>query len=181
MVGVNILVVLELLKQALYALNATNEYQDLDIGRIDNAFVHTAVDKTGMVLYAPYDLDTSAPLTVRISFIAQDTGDFVFWVNFGITSDGDTVQVSDAAAPTSISAESHESKTITITTAYEQQTEIFELDVSNVISRRSSGHPDIMWITLARNPADTEDNLADAVDIIQVSPYYVQWSEGSHE
>jgi hypothetical protein len=169
------------LDQNLYALNKANDYEDLDIGGIDNSYANTALDRTGMTMYAPYDMDTSGALKLMVSFTSTGTGDFVFYVNFGITREGDTINTTEAAAPTSITAEQHLSSTITISTANQQQTEIFDIDISEVIARRSSGFPDLIWISLARDGGGAGETLAAAVNVIQMSLIYTRWSGGSHE
>lgn len=163
-----------------YALNSAGGAQeDLAAGRLENSFANGVIDRAGLCLYAPYDMDTSAPLVLRLSFAGKGTGNVVWFINFGITRDGDTIETS--GGPASINSELHLSKTVAIGAVDQQVSTEVEIDVSGVIPRRSTGLPDLLWISIARDGGSGSDTVTAAVNMIQISPTYTRWSEGGHE
>lgn len=168
--------------QDLFVLNKANDYEDLGIGRIENSFADNVVSRAGLIKFSPLDLDTSSPLTLNISWVPRATGQMDWKVNFGIIRDGDPVATSEGAAATSITGELHLSTLATVGTINQRHYTSIDIDVCDVISRRASGGADELWITVARDGrvGNGNDTIGGAVDIIQIVPQYVKWSDGGH-
>lgn len=49
------------------------------------------------------------------------------------------------------------------------------LDISSLISRRSAGYPDTLWITIEQADAGAEDCAG-----FVLNPEYTKWCEGVH-
>ena len=164
----------------VYALNsAGGTTQDLGVGRAENKFQLT-VDSVGLCTYAPYDIDTSCPIILRWSFIGENTGNVVWFINFGITRDGSTIGTTVGGAPASVVGELHLSKLVAIGSTNTQISTSIEIDVSDIVSRRAVGIGDLMWISIARDGNTGSDTINGNVDIIQISPVYTRWAEGYH-
>lgn len=170
--------------QDLYVLNLANVWEDIGVGRIENDFVNGVIDQQGICVYIPFDMDTSCPLRLRFTFISTSgaPGDVEWFVNAGFTSDGDTVSDAVGGAPATIKGEQHISSVVTVAANDAQQTAEFEIDVSEMVSRRMGAYGDILWISIARDATagNPDDTLGGDVAIIQVRPVYTKWCEGGH-
>lgn len=168
--------------QDLFVLNKTEEYEELGIGRVENSFADNSVSRVALVKFAPYDLDTSTPLTLRISWVPRGTGQMDWKVNFGIIRNGDTIATAIGSAGTSITGEQHLSELVTVTTPDVRHLVEIDIDVSEIIARRSTGESDEMWISIARDSrvGNTNDTISADIDVIQISPIYLKWSNGDH-
>lgn len=169
--------------QDIFVLDSpTSDALDLGVGRIENSFPNNTITRSGLVVYSPLDLDTSVPLRLRFSFFALGAGDIEWFVNFGITRSGDTLATSEGGAPASITGEQHLTEIVTVGGVNTQEYVEFDIDVSETISRRSSGLPDLLWISIARDATagNLNDTISAAVVITQISPGYAKWSLGSH-
>lgn len=152
---------------------------DLKAGMLNNSFTGGVFKIIGKAIYAPYDIDTSAPLTLRMVFQTSATGDAAFNINFGVTADGDSITTSGGAI--SIRGEQHLTAVKTVTAANQQFSLDVDIDVSKVIPRRPGGGPDIFWLSIGRLANSGLDTLNGTVNMIQISPTYTAWSQGSHQ
>ena len=167
--------------QPLFALNAAGgTTQDIVIGRVENSFGTGSVRRVGMCFYAPFDIDTSNPIELRWTFKAQALGDVVWFINFGISRDGDVIGNNDGSAPVTMIGEEHLSETVAVSVINEQITASKSINISEVISRRSTGESDVLWISIAREGNTGSDTVNGNANMIQISPVYTRWSEGSH-
>jgi hypothetical protein len=153
---------------------------NLDIGRRENLFSNTATDRIGFNAYLPLDLDTSSPIRLRFSLVTDDnSGGNIDWVvRWGYTTDGDSVYPSQAAAPATGPNEQNITQSIAAPTVSNQQATIqFNLDVSTMVSRRSVGFGDIIWVTLQRTSGDTHGG---DVALLNLQAFYTKWCNGGH-
>ena len=88
-------------------------------------------------------------------------GNIDWKIRWGYTADEQLIAVSEAA-PTSANV---------------QKSYKFDLDVSDMIARKSAGFGDILWVTIERT---TGDGHGGAVAMINIVAYYTKWCEGEH-
>ena len=134
------------------------------------------------MVFAPLNLDTSAPLSIRVSWIAGATGQMDWKLNMGIVNTGDTITTTVGGAPTTITGEQHISTLQTASAINTRYTTTMDLDVSKVIARRSTGESDEIWLSLARDgtAGNANDTIIGSVYAIQISPTYCLWCQGAH-
>lgn len=156
---------------------------NLDVGRLENMFENATVDRSGFVGHLPFDFDTSCPIKLRVSMFSVGTsGGNIRWVlRIAKSSDGDSVYETRQKAPPTAP---EQTEIISIlpapSTLNVQLTHEFEFDVSQMVSRRSSGFGDLLWITLERTGNHGDDTHNDDIAAISISAYYTRWCEGGH-
>jgi len=153
----------------------------LAVGRIENYFQAGQQGRIGMNTYLPFDIDTSCPILFRWVFLGTDnsTGTTVDWVvRWGWSADSDGVYPGTSAPSTGPNEQSISIST-NLTTRRIQYSEVVELDISEMKSRRSAGNGDIFWLSIQRS-GDT-DTYGGNVAMINVSPVYKAWNLGGHE
>jgi len=155
---------------------------NIGVGMIENNFANGATDRTGMAFYVPLDLDTSSPLRFRLSYFGTTNGtDSVDWViRYGYTAPGDSIYTSTADSPTTGPNEQSVTRSTAMPAIEETlQSEIFELDVSGIITERSNAASgDILWITIQRTGGT--DTYGGNLIMVSISPYYTKWRDGGH-
>lgn len=161
---------------------------NLDVGRVENSFANGAIDRSGFNAYLPFDLDTSCPIRLRWSwFESVASTDAITWVlrwgytNSDLTSAESNVYPSTAAAPaTGPNEQSLTINTPAINQTNKQRTYEAELDVSDLVSRRSgaTNFGDILWFSLQRS--GSTDPYSGSCYVIALSAYYSAWCEGGH-
>lgn len=152
----------------------------LDVGRRENLFSNNATDRIGFNAYLPLDLDTSAPIRIRFSIITSNAseGNIDWVVRWGYTSDGDSVFGSTATAPTTGPNEKNITQSIAAPLVDSVQATIqFDLDISDMVSRRSGAFGDIIWVTIQRTNGDTHSGN---VAMINFQAFYTKWCNGGH-
>lgn len=153
---------------------------NLDIGKIENLFQNTAIDRIGFNSYLPSQIDTSYGIKFRWSWISTATGGNINWViRTGFSQDGFNIYTSTASAPPVGVNEQSVSISYPVTeTIGTQVTETQVIIRPKINARPVSGNPDIFWLTLERNgPADSHSGN---VALVQVQGEYVAWCEGGH-
>ncbi len=156
---------------------------NLAVGRVENLFQNGATDRVGFNAYLPQDLDTSCPITLTWSVRTDDNtaGDIVWVVRNGYTADGDSVYADSASAPTTgpneLSTTITESAPVASDT---QKTYSVTIDVSNMISRKSGGYGDVLWVTLERTGGAGGDTHNGDVAGINLTANYIKWCDGGH-
>jgi hypothetical protein len=154
---------------------------NLDVGRTENKFANTATDRIGFNAYLPDDLDTSCPIQLIWTMITDDnSGGTIDWiVRWGYTGDGGAIYLSQGTAPTTASNEQSSSISTSAPLTEICKTSVVNLDVSDMISRRSSGSfGDMLWLTLERPSGDSH---AGDVTLVNLSAKYTKWCEGGHQ
>lgn len=166
----------------LFALNSPlGSMYDLAAGLQNNSFTTGVFKRVGKAIAAPGDIDTSAPLNLKMLFHSAGAGDAAFLINFGVTQDLDALVTTITSAPTSIRGEQHIWAVKTGVAADQQFSLDVDIDVSKVVARRLSGVSDAFWITIVREANAGSDTIAAAVNPLQLLPTYTAWSQGSHQ
>lgn len=157
---------------------------NLFVGRLENRFVAGARDQQGMSFRLPFDIDTSCPIKIVMSFVPEDaqTGDIEFNFRWNNTSDNTNVFISTGSAPaTSINEKSVIVQTsINSSERYTQQTFEVELDISDMVSRREVGYGDILWVSFERHAGNGGDTYNGDIAVINMDAHYVKWCNGGH-
>ena len=132
--------------------------------------------------FAPVDMDTSCPLNFQFVFQSPGTGDAELFMNIAVSQSGDNVYTTAGAAPSTFDSKRSLQQVVTIPAANTQQYLSIPIDMSDVIPRRSSGGPDIIWFTIARDATggNSDDTLGSDVNVLQVTPIYTKWCDGAH-
>ena len=156
---------------------------NLGVGRLENEFVDGATDRVGMNFYLPFDLDTSCPIRLRLTYITQgnSAGDINWNIRWSISTDGDSVFATAAQAPGAAPGEQLINLVDPAPTQFVQKTIEFDLDISDAISRRSGAFGDLIWVSIERLGGSGPDTHGDNVALVQLAPYYTKWCDGGHQ
>lgn len=164
----------------------------LSVGRRENSFRSNATNTVGFVTELPDDLDTSLPFNIlaRYMYGNATSGNIVINIRWGFSTDyvtnptyGD-IKTSSVSAPVnapgllgSITA----ILPVGLNTNNRLGSATYSLDVSRLISLRPNRTPgDLLWVALSRFGGDLADTYAGDVYLLQVTPFYTTWSEGSY-
>lgn len=157
---------------------------NLNVGRIENKFISTGIDRLGLNAFLPEDLDNSFPLKLMWSIIVNNdsSGDIYWEIRWNKTKDNDSIYMSTFNAPTTSPNEQVQYVTTNITanSKEKQITVTTKLNINNFVARPKTGNREIMWLTLARNGNHISDTFTNNVAIVQMSVYYVSWCDGGH-
>jgi len=158
---------------------------NVGVGRTQNKFIDNNIRRSAFNAYLPFDYDTGCPLRLVASVITDDAtaGNIVWNLRWGYTTDGDNVYQSAAAAPAAGPNEQLQTETVAAPTASEtQETYVFELDTSALVSRRSAdpNFGDILWVSIEREGNAAGDTHSGDVSLIQLAANYTKWCEGGH-
>lgn len=155
-------------------------------GRNENDFQDGVTDRSGLAQTLPFDLDTSSPLKVHVTFMTESdtTGDIEFSVKWNTLSVGGDIYDATAAAPTTSPGEQEIVRNITIpvNSSDTKLSEFFELDIPEAIAQKFVGgqvvQGDTLFITLTRTGGT--DSFGGDMRIIDLAIYYTAWRGGGH-
>lgn len=153
---------------------------NLDVGKTENLFQNSAIDRIGFNSYLPSQIDTSYGIKFRWSWISTATGGNIDWViRTGFSKDGFDIYTSTAAAPpVGVNEESISISYPVTETIGTQVTQTQIIIRPKINARPVSGNPDIFWFTLERNgPADSHSGN---VALVQIQGEYVSWCDGGY-
>jgi hypothetical protein len=115
------------------------------VGFSNNSF-DTAGDSVGAITSLPSWVDTSAPLKVRVSLVAEVSGSATFVATLNSSNDGSIISQAD---PASTVGEIQDTKVLTLVQDEQQWVE-FEIDVSNIGIEADGKFPDSIWINVEK-------------------------------
>jgi len=145
--------------------------QNVGAGLNENNF-NSANDKIGRFFFAPYDLDTSSPIQLKLAGRPNLTGTVEFTVLLDKKTQGDVIYTSEPALQPSrrsvVVSKSVTGGNVEIFT--------FDLDISDVLSRRESGEPDFIGLTIHSSSFTTTTSFA----MVAMEATYTKWCEGGH-
>jgi hypothetical protein len=157
---------------------------NLGVGRIENLFVNSTIDRLGLNSYLPQNIDTSFPLKLKWAFTGtSDSANNVKWIiRWGFTADGDDIYDTTSNSPTVAPGEKSLEVITSVPGSYsdKQVSESAKLDIQFSKPRPENGNPDIIWITLERTGNDAADTYTGHVAIVQLNVEYIKWCEGGH-
>lgn len=161
--------------QDIFLYNNVAGELDIGMGGLENGFVNSATDVIGNVFRIPPDMDTSTPITVKLLFTADATGDVFWFANIGLRALNETVAFTAGAAESTssnIKGYDAQSAATAVGTAYEIKEASFDLDVS------LADDGDLIFISLARDGTNVLDTNGGLVALIQLDAVYAKWSNG---
>lgn len=153
---------------------------NLAVGRIENRFEDGVTDRSGFVIPFPEDMDTSCPVKATFYFyeVRGDTApNYDITIRWSNSVESDTISDSSAGAPTTAPRQQTIFRELVPLGDESQIIETFDLDVSDVVTRRGNGgKSDLFWCTVQRgNDGNTND-----LCLLQVEFLYVKRSFGGH-
>jgi hypothetical protein len=155
----------------------------LGVGRKENRFQDATIDRSGLNIFLPPDIDTSSPIILKFAAISSNTsgGDVQFTIRTAYTVNGDNVYRSAATAPTVHPTQIDYPATAP---APSQDTVLYyevPIDVSeiNANPKSNTGSP-ILWISFERDGTDVTDTHTGEVSLIAIDATYLSWCDGSY-
>jgi hypothetical protein len=153
---------------------------NLYVGLDYNDFAPSVTRRVGFNIYLPGDLDTSEELYIALDTVPQaNTAGTVQWeIRWGYTADGDNIYPSTGTAPATGPNEQLLTQIQNISAGWQdtQRTEVFRLDVSDMVSRRSGAPGDMLWLTISRNGG--ADSFGGSIAIANIRSSYIKWNNG---
>lgn len=153
---------------------------NLGIGRIENYFINGTVDRVGMLKPLLYSVDTSCPVIVTIHWRMANNGatpDISINFRWAFSKTADRMYGGVGPAPALAPGEQSIIQTFTNPGINLQVEQVFELDISEAISRRESESGDLFFATIERENDGNTSNVA----IAEVRFEYTKWSNGGHQ
>jgi hypothetical protein len=160
--------------------------QRLAVGRTSNRFNKNPVDRVGLAVYLPPDIDTSSGVLLNITWAtatnAIPTATFVRHVSHGFSRNGDAIATNSADVDdTVVPSEDIQSILVPVPTVALQETLRVRLDVSAAVAvRDSTSNGDVLWISVERDGPNPQDDLDTNMRFVQMTPLYTRWSNGAH-
>lgn len=157
-------------------------------GRVENNFQNGVVDRSGFISTLPQDLDTSKPirLTIRYFMTTSEAANIQLttrWAyNLDFSTDPGSLSDVFTGTGTSPAVPAGNLGTITdifqpVATSGKMESYMVDLDVTRLLAARDSGNGDVLWVTVERDGSDAHTgNFV----IVQVTPSYTSWSEGTY-
>jgi hypothetical protein len=144
--------------------------QNVGVGGLTNKFTATG-DILGVTGFLPFDCDTSSPLNLTWAGHPNATGNYEWTVRWAWITEGDPITYTEPGAPITNSGSLVITKAATVNTAV-----TFEalLDISSMISRRSGGFGDELWVSIQPTVIPGNFTLGSS----QIT--YTKWCEGGH-
>lgn len=158
---------------------------DFAVGMQENQFNSSGSPGIGFLSSLPFDLDTSCPIRLRLTwFVDDDNSGDVYWrVRVSYTTDDDLIYTTAGAAPDNHPNVQEVEEIISVgpNEANQQRTTTFQLPVDQMISRRLNDYGDQLWVYVERNSSDEADTYGGSVIAFGITPVYTRWCEGAHE
>lgn len=170
---------------SLQAANSSPANQDIyvgdfiGVGRIENEFATNTTDRIGLARPFPSDIDTSAPIKLTLYWQSQgndNATDFDITVRWTNTETGDPVFDATSSSPTVALREQTISQSLSNPGTDQQFTQLFSLDVSDVIPIKENSGGDLFWLSIQRSNDGNSSNLT----LLQIKIEYVSLSSGGH-
>jgi len=154
----------------------------LGVGRKENRFKGGVVDRLGMNILLPEDIDNSFPMKVKFAVLGDTStdGDVEFVARWNTSNAGSSVYRTTSGAPPSSTREKSIATTITITDADTEYRGVLEIDLNRVNPYPSSGTAEMLWLSVERDATggNSNDTYPGNVTLIQITPFYIAWREG---
>jgi hypothetical protein len=156
----------------------------LDVGRVENNFLNTELDRAALNVFLPEDCDTSSPIKLRFSTLSSNAsaGNVNFTIRTGYSVEGDNVYRSLGAAPTTHPTQIDYPAIAPAPGLDTQTTYEVNIDISKLNANPKPGTPGntILWVSFERNGPDATDTHSGNVALISFDASYVEWCEGSY-
>lgn len=144
--------------------------EDIGSGLNENSF-NSVGDIIGRTFFLPQDLDTSSPIKFKLVGRPSGTGTAEFTVRWDGITENDIIYTSNPALSTGARSQAISKTTVTGQSVFYD----FLLDVSNFVSRRENGQPDVLSLTI-----ETTILTGTSISIFAIEAEYAGWCEGGH-
>lgn len=151
---------------------------------MENIFADDAVNRLGMNIFLPEDIDVSFPVKIKFAIVGTvaGSGDVELVCRWNTTNDGSTIYNDVGSAP---STSTGEKSYTTITTINAADTEFrgeLYLDLSKINPCPELGNPELLMITLERDATsgNANDTYSGDVAFEQLTPFYISWRIGGY-
>ena len=156
----------------------------LGVGRKENKFADGAIDRLGLNVYLPMDVDNGFPVKLKFAIIGSSgtPGDVEFVARWNTSNAGSNIYRTTGASPTSSPGEKSFSTIINITAADTEYRGELELDLNEVNPTPATGNSHLLWVTVERDASagNANDTYPGSVSMIQLSPFYISWRNGGY-
>ena len=157
---------------------------NLGVGRIQNKFKNSSVDRIGLNEFLPMDMDTSFPIKIQMTIVGNNAtaGTVEFIARWNLSNEGDTIYLTAGSAPGTSTNEQSTSTTVNVSADQTSYTTEMTVNLSGANPNPSTGRPDLVWLTIERDATigNMNDNYAGDISIVQVGVFYVKWRDGGH-
>ena len=154
----------------------------LGVGRIENDFQNNTIDRSGFVQYLPYDVDTSSPLTLALTYIvdSNSSGNIDFTIRWATSIDGEGVYESTSQAPSNSPNQRSLSGSQPIGSSERRIQKSFtaEIEIPEAIARNGESSASLLWLTIERN--GSSDSYSGDASVVELALYYESWNEGGY-
>lgn len=157
---------------------------NMGMGLTDNNFQDGSLDRIAFNGLLPQDIDFSFPIKVKVVYMgsSNSSGDVEWFVKFVNTNVGTGVYMTTMPAPTDHADTVTTTKitNIGVNTSETEQRETFEMQLTNINPRPAIGEEDMLWISIERNGAGSNDTYSGDIALVQINLFYIKWCEGGH-
>lgn len=158
---------------------------NLAIDFTKNSFPSNASRSAIFTQFIPYELDTSCPLRLTISYFVDSatSGDIKFRLRWATSDPGDSFYTSSGSAPTASPNERSLTGLVPVGLLDDNKMKVFSvnLDIPEAVSQQTNGNPKTkVWISIERIGNDSEDTYSGNAIITDLALFYTAWREGGY-
>lgn len=154
------------------------------VGRVENAFQNATIDRSGLNIFLPADIDTSSPIILKFAAISSDSsaGDVNFTIRTAYTVQGDNVYHTTGTAPTvhptqiDYPAVAPAPNPLDTVLYYEVPIDVSEINPNP----KTNNGATILWVSFERDGTDITDTHTGTVSLVTIEATYVTWCEGAY-
>jgi hypothetical protein len=151
----------------------------------ENKFINNTVDRLGMNIFLPQDLDISFPIKIKFAIVGSTStsGNVQLVCRWNTTNSGSSVYYSTASAPSSSIGENSVNTIINdINTANTEYRGELVVDLSRVNPCPEGTTPQLLTMTIERDATsnNTNDTYPGDIAFYQLTPFYVAWRSGGY-
>jgi hypothetical protein len=156
----------------------------LNVGMRENGFQDGVVDRLGMNLFLPPDLDVSFPIKIKVALIGTSSGNgqVELICRWNTTNEGENVYPSTSEAPSTSVGEQMTSTIISISAPNTEYRGEIVVDLSRVNPAPETGTAELLTLSIERDArsSNSNDTYVGNVALEQVTPFYISWRMGGY-
>jgi len=156
----------------------------LGVGLQENRFVNNTVDRLGMNIFLPQDIDTSFPIKLKFAIIGSSNtdGDVELVCRWNTTNSGSSVYYSTGSAPSTSIGEKSVNTIVNITNSNTEYRGELVIDLSRVNPCPENNTAQLLTMTVERDATggNTNDTYPGDIAFYQLTPFYVAWRSGGY-
>jgi hypothetical protein len=157
----------------------------LGVGLKENEFYHGTVDRLGLNIFLPHDIDTSFPLKFKFAIVGDSNtaGNVELVCRWNISNQGSDVYWAANSAPTESPNEMSASTLIAINEEQKEFRGEIPIDLSRINPCPENSPPPLLTLTVERDSSSSNssvDTYDGDIAFFQMSPFYVAWRVGGY-